>query len=257
MKMSISILGCLVLGLSTLGAIADADVIVGSGNFNNGFPFGNLTSLPYSGEYQQLYSSAAFPGPITITQIQFATTEVFTAGAENLDFALGLETTSALPSAPGKYADNIAGGAGLTQVFNGSITYDPSGNYTFDMIIPITPFTYDPGDGNLLLDANIISTSGGSVFFIAGLNPDVGRVFNSSGSGPETVWAGFGLETKFVTAPSSVPEPGAYAMLGSFGLIAAAFLRRRRARWRFPIHDRDHGSEALARGIASSHLTVG
>lgn len=228
MKTSTLMLGCLVLGLSTLGAFANADVIIGTRNFDNDFPFGNSTFAPYSGEYQQLYSSTAFPGPITITQIQFASAAIFSAGTENLDFNMSLETTSASPSAPGGYADNIAGGTGLTQVFSGSLAYDALVNGTFDLSVPITPFAYDPSDGNLLLDVNIISASGGSVTFMAGFDPNEGRVFNLSGSGAQTQWGGFGLVTKFVTASSAVPEPGPIAMLGCLGLAGVAFLRRHR-----------------------------
>src|SRR5262249_13317163 len=78
-------------------------ITIGGTNQANVFPFG---TAQYVGEYQQIYISSAFSGPVLIDQIAFQTA-TFTSGSFSDTFTLGLGTTSATPSAPGSsYAGN-------------------------------------------------------------------------------------------------------------------------------------------------------
>src|SRR5262249_38763059 len=142
-----------------------------------------------------------------------------------LNLTLGLSTTSATPGSPGtNYAANK--GPDFTTVFSGTKTFTGAGNGTFDLQFPITPFTYDPSKGNLLLDVVINSSTGGGVFFFFGASPDTGRIFNNGGSGAATADPLRGLETRFTVGAAAVPEP---ATLAVFGVLAAgAFGVRRR-----------------------------
>jgi hypothetical protein len=88
-------------GLVVVGSPAD----VGTGNC---FPYG----CAYSGEYQQVYNSGQFSGPITITDLEFYNTQVnFGATGTNTgNFAISLSTTSADWNTPSShYAKNIGG----------------------------------------------------------------------------------------------------------------------------------------------------
>ncbi len=67
------------LTLSTPAVKADEIVIGGAGDGSNRFPFGLDTTRPNylpGAPYQQLYNRARFPGPVTITQIAFASSSV-------------------------------------------------------------------------------------------------------------------------------------------------------------------------------------
>jgi hypothetical protein len=85
-------------------------------------------------------------------------------------------------------------------------------------VIPITPFTYTPANGNLLLDV-VINSSGNNVGFVFGDSPDTSRVYNSAGSGAPTADPDRGLETQFTV--QAVPEPSSIALLGlgTLGLL--------------------------------------
>ena len=220
------VLGGALLALS-LATTSHAQVTIGNSNSNNVFPFG-ITS--YVGEYQQVYASAAFPGPITITSITFKTLSGFGNTSITDNLSLGLSTTSASVSAPStSYASNK--GADFTTVFTGAKVIS-GGTDTFDTVFSITPFTYNPALGNLLLDVFVTSNTGGQVVLSAGTgSADTSRIFNSGGSGAATLGSGQGLQTQFAFRSSStVPEPGAMALLLGSGMTGCfiAFRRLRR-----------------------------
>jgi hypothetical protein len=74
------------------GPTAAADtVVIGGTDLNNCAPFG---ACGYAGVYQQVYAARAFPGPVTITQIAFASFPQVNPTTIISDLSLGLSTTA-------------------------------------------------------------------------------------------------------------------------------------------------------------------
>lgn len=213
------------LCLSFVVPAAKADVTIGlPAASNNCFPFG----CGYSGEYQQVYTHGAFSGPITITNLEFFNTPYNShATAMNSGtWTISLSTTSAdWTTLSNTFASNI--GSNNTQVFSGNLAQ----SWTFGDTLTIhlsTPFTYNPSQGNLLMDvyATGTSASGGNIFFDASYNSVTGRVYHLGGTsgGVIETEGGFGLVTGFST--SAVPIPGAILLFAP-GLAGLAAIRRR------------------------------
>lgn len=193
---------------------------------SNCIPFG----CAYAAEYQQVYNQGQFSGPITITGLDFYNTQT-NSGATAMNsgnWSISLSTTSAdWSSLSSTFASNL--GANNTTVFSGNLSQP----WTFGDTLKInftTPFTYDPSEGNLLLDvfASGTSSPGGLLFFDANFgNSYLGRVYDFGGS---AVNSGYGLVTGFETGEASpIPEPSSFLLLGT-GLMAAAGMIRRKIR---------------------------
>jgi hypothetical protein len=206
-----------------------ADVIIGNPpdpGSGNCFPFG----CAYNAEYQQVYASSDFSGPITITNLEFYDTQSNTHATQlpTGNWTISLSTTSVTPVTIGAtFASNLGGDN--TVVFSGNINQPWAFGDTLQIILS-TPFTYNPADGSLLMDVvgSNVSVPGLLVtFFDIHSGSDIfSRVYCPSetvcGSGSvEAV----GLVTGFSTG--SVPEPGTLALLG-FGLAGLAAARRRK-----------------------------
>jgi PEP-CTERM motif len=209
-------------------AFADS-ITVGSSTGAFVVPFG-CGAAGCLGEYQQIYAATAFNGPITINQVAF---ESWVGSAPNSlsdTFTLGLATTAATPAAPGtSYALNR--GSDFTNVFAGTIEDAAVGSGTFDFVINLaTPFTYNPSNGNLLLDVHslsvVVNGPTNLVGFMFGNSPDTGRLYDFFG--PPISQPNVGLLTQFTGSAAQTPEPASIALLAT-GLAVGALRRRRKS----------------------------
>ena len=213
--MVVMILGAVGVAVAnvTIGLPAD----VGQGNC---FPFG----CAYNSEYQQVYNSSQFNGPITITNLEFFNTQIKSGatGMNTGNWAISLSTTSAdWNTLSTTYSNNL--GSNNTLVFSG----DLSQPWVFGGILAInlsTPFTYNPLNGNLLMDvvATNNSNSGDGIWFDTnGGNSYMGRLAEGG-----EIESGYGLVTEFSTGTTPVPEPATMLLLG-LGLMGLAGVRRK------------------------------
>ena len=201
----------ILLGLGTTGINA-ATLTIGSAESGSRYPIGldpaSATSafpdFSGGGVYQQVYAASSFTEPVTITQIAFASNAPLTIapGTATYNFNLFLSTTGAAPNA---LSTNLAAnrGADIAQVFTGPLTANITDNDQFDLVIDVVPFTYDPANGNLLLEIDVNAptqfTGGAILYFRAGSSSDTSRAANPSGALGGTFTDSFGLLTRFTT----------------------------------------------------------
>jgi hypothetical protein len=124
---------------------------------------------------QDLYASSEFPSgsPIVITEIRYRRdttfsadhSDAYTATFNEGDIEIRMSTTTKADDGLSTiFADNIGGDELL--VHDGPITINSTDTSSlnpkpFDIIIPLeTPFTYDPSQGNLLVDFKILNDLG-------------------------------------------------------------------------------------------------
>jgi hypothetical protein len=176
--------------------------------------------------YQQVYASTAFPGVYTIGSISFPyTLDRISPHIDPAVYEIRLSTTSR-PVGGLSTADlNSNVGADAHVVFSGPLagSVPRGGALSFTLA---APFTFDPAEGNLLLDV----VKRGGVFFgddgiyldsrqQAAVSSSVGQL----GANPAEVRSAF-LVTVFA---EPVPEPTTMLLMGSG--LAAVLARRRRA----------------------------
>jgi PEP-CTERM motif len=208
----------IVVGGLLLASAAHATTIVlpAEPNGGNCLPFG-CSDLQVT-HFQEIYSSAAFSGPIMIGGIDFFRTNSIQAGNLNSgSFTLSLSTTS--KQVGGLDAANLGNNLGpdnalfATAVLLGG----PAGNI---LSFAGGPFYYDPALGNLLLDIQIsgLDHSGDGAYFDVPATPtgSLSRAFNGLLAGQDTG----GLVTRF----DPIPEPATGVLIG-IGLICRSFVR--------------------------------
>ena len=192
---------------------------------------------------QQVYAASFFDVAQSITAIAFRATPGSLNGASYGDVSINLSTTafgdeSGTPLS-GNFADNV--GADVVNVFHGALNFAAPATSGFDYIVTFTtPFAYDPGKGNLLLDVTIPAGSavGGDGFFLASYdtaNRENDGVYSVNSVFDGTASAGFantaGTITQFTgtALAAGVPEPASWAMMvvgfGAMGVV----MRRRKA----------------------------
>jgi hypothetical protein len=179
-----------------------------------------------------VYSSTQFGGPVTISGLEvFNTQYSSTAAPDTGTFTISLSTTSLGPSTlSGNFSTNE--GADMTQVFSGSIAQSWAFGDTLTITFS-TPFSYNPGSGNLLLDVVGSGTLGTGLYFDVNSSDSnvLGRVYCTGGDAcgnAGSTQANYGLVTGFITGAAGTPEPGTIG-LAALGLISTLALRRRRA----------------------------
>jgi hypothetical protein len=189
--------------------------------------------------YQQVYSASEFGStdPVTISQISFRPDGAVSGSSLVIFFnsvQIDLSTTSSTPTTLSTtFADNV--GADNATVFNSfvfgnfPVTGPAGGPKDFTITFNITPFTYDPSAGDLLLDVRAFESGGG---ISDNLDAQSGSPFrahvDASGIG-STTGAVFptGLVTRFEVSAVAVAEPSALPLVAVAMLIAMGAMRRR------------------------------
>jgi PEP-CTERM motif len=210
--------------------LAHADVIVGapaSTGSGDCIPFGCNFFDESNTDYQQVYGSTNFSGPITITALEFFHTIDFSGGGTEPQagsYVISLSTTQAAVN--GLDATDLSNNLGPdnTTVYSGDV---PTLSGSVLKFILTTPFTYDPSKGNLLLDVQLeYGDTEGIIYFDS--NGEAGLASRASSSND-----GFADDAAVVTGFSttgSVPEPSTWAMMlmGFAGLVYGSYSTTRR-----------------------------
>ncbi len=160
-RMSASVSSVAVVSFLLVSNVADAQAVVVPAANLDAEGGGGSSVLNDNIRLQEIYNAALMPdGPVTITEMRFRPSAhygaAFTATISNIN--IRLSTTTVMPVAiSSTFAANV--GTNETVVFDGELTLasaftgPASGPKDFDIVIPFaTPFSYDPSQGNLLVD---------------------------------------------------------------------------------------------------------
>lgn len=201
---------------------------------NNAYPFFAPESGSPQMRYQQVYGSDQFAGIGAgqyITDLKFRALSPlngnFTSVIDSLKIFLGT-TTHAVDQLDSGFAANSA--AIQDVVYNGAFRatgVSSNANPTaFNYAIHLqTPYFYNPSNGNLLMELQIINGSGTDMALnsVNVVGDSVARLVGKDAYYPIGFIDTSGLVTDFVT--STTPEPG---MLGAFALAGLLLARRPR-----------------------------
>lgn len=200
-----------------------AEVIIGENA-----PSRNL--LPFGGtgftRYQQVYSATEFPGPLSINGVKFFNNPLvpefpstLSIGTLNFEFSVTAKEVDGL--------DTVNLENNVTSVVLGYGTLELDGEQERDLIVNITPFSYDPSLGNLLMDIKTPTglTRVGFPAFFSSYDPDegisAGGIFSRAMDGGWEGYEGYGLKTAFLigTTPLDLPEVQVIVSDGNLKLI--------------------------------------
>jgi hypothetical protein len=214
-----------------------ADVTVGNYDSGNCYPFlcnDSGTSTGPSIDYQQAYTHTAFTGVTTITNLEFYYAAQFGGSSTMINgtYAIYLGTSANPYNA---LSSNQVANRSADWTLVDTLTVNNNG-CDFNPVCTInltTPFTYNPANGDLLLEIQVTNQ--------ANIPNGSGNGYNeadSSGSVTQRTWClgahdctsasvdSTGLVTTFSTN-TTVPEPGTLLMLGSGILGIAGVIRRK------------------------------
>jgi len=215
-------------------ALHATPITVGTANTGNCGPFmcsnDSGENPPVWVDYEEAYVSSAFPGPTTISSISYAGffhPNIVLGG--NYAFSWGYSSNGLNLSS--NLASNYSGSPNFLATFTipaGGINFGSDLNF-----YGFTPFTYDPANGDLLLEIYVtnqdhVPNTGLNGYNAADLNTtEITRAFNTS----EGVNQGAGLGALVTTfnISSFVPEPSSLLLVGTGIAGCLSLIRKRRA----------------------------
>jgi hypothetical protein len=239
MSRSLRIASVVLLGVILVGSrqAAASTLIIGSASgpgLDSPFGFRDYSETTGPNDIvQQLYSGTSFgTNPIEITALTFFIDSTSWRGHMfYTNESLYLSTSPATVGAPGTTLA-VNRGTDFTQVYSGTRTVGFEGfpgDYFLDdctdctntqLTFAITPFLYDPTQGDLMMEVRQASAVSDTdhITFQAGSDPAVALVDNFGGlfGGEVETQPGYGLRTQFTFDPvtQTVPEPGSLVLLG-------------------------------------------
>jgi hypothetical protein len=207
---------------------------------------GNLSMTLGPGQrYQQVFGAPQFStipsGGALITQIAFRPDQSIDTPMTVLSSTgvnITLSTTNAAPEALSLfYANNV--GANVTTVFNGPLLLTTAGAgpnagpKAFDAVITLmTPFLYDPAEGNLLLDMIFALTSPSTFRALDAHFSNTDGISRNLGTNPTQGTPNpIAFAVQFTTVPrvAPAPEPATLFLLALGTLVLALIARGARA----------------------------
>ena len=202
------------LSCVSVSALFGTSLTLGTNTGGNSFPFGGNGT-----RYQEAYASSYFPGPIAITAISFF------GGGGNLyagtyQVSLSTITTSVNSLSNTNFNSNL--GANNTMFATVALSGTAPATLTFTG----GPFNYDPSQGNLLVDIQIINpvSGSGSTGYQDGNGVGPAGIARYQNFGAGTT--GYGMVTRFDYGPvivvPTIPTLSQWGMLLLAGLLAAA-----------------------------------
>jgi hypothetical protein len=175
-----------------------------------------------------VYSAAAFSGPINIGAIGFFRGTPGALGTGS--FMLYVSTTSAAVDALN--TTDFDANLGTSTTLFGTFRLD-GGQAPEILTFSGTSYLYDPAAGNLLLDLRFVGSflvplNGDQpypiAYFVARSGPPGGNYSRATTFGGGS--AGYGLDTRFDAAATSVPEPATWVLAGTGLLLVGALSGR-------------------------------
>jgi hypothetical protein len=226
---------CIAVALAAFSQSARADITVGTPNFGDCYPFlcNADGSAGQSIQYEQVYSSISFAGPLAITSETFYWKFAQRYGGNDTllggTYVFDLSTTSAHVNG---LSSTLANNIGSDNIQVGVFVVPPGGESFGDQFTfrNTTPFHYQPTAGNLLLEISVFNQDGtpnmsGNSYNDADLMGAVtsrAYALDGSVSGPVD---GTGLVTTFNL--SGVPEPSSLLPLVALCGFGVHWLHRK------------------------------